>query len=110
MVLALPGVVAALSGAKKVSLLPTFLLLIIVSNVGFFDLVIQTVITDYPDQVLLDNISVNVEHNVPSPLRETVHVLVRFSSIRFSDQTLSLRFILIFGYRAIRGGPRLGLC
>ncbi|CED83049.1 Predicted methyltransferase [Phaffia rhodozyma] len=48
---ALPGVVAALSGAKK------------------------TVITDYPDKALMDNISFNVEANVPLPFRENVHVL-----------------------------------
>ncbi|KAF8332332.1 putative methyltransferase-domain-containing protein [Cantharellus anzutake] len=47
---ALPGMVAALSGARRV------------------------VITDYPDHDLIDNINYNVEKNVPLGIRSRVHV------------------------------------
>ncbi|KAL7411886.1 putative methyltransferase-domain-containing protein [Mrakia frigida] len=48
---ALPGIVAALSGARK------------------------TVITDYPDQSLIDNMQFNVDACVPQPSRSNVTVL-----------------------------------
>ncbi|KLO18922.1 nicotinamide N-methyltransferase [Schizopora paradoxa] len=46
----LPGIVASLNGARRV------------------------VLTDYPDKPLLDNLSHNIEKNVPEPLRSRVSV------------------------------------
>lgn len=36
----------------------------------------QVVLTDYPDQALIDNLARNVEMNVPASMRANVDVLV----------------------------------
>ncbi len=51
----LPSIVSSLAGAKEV------------------------VITDYPDEQLVDNIRYNVECNISADIRKTVHVGVSFS-------------------------------
>ena len=45
------------------------------ADICFWDA--QTVITDYPDQVLIDNMQFNVNLNVPESQRANAHVMVR---------------------------------
>ena len=40
------------------------------------DLRDQVVVTDYPDKSLIEMITENVDHNVPQPQREHIHVAV----------------------------------
>ncbi len=65
----LPSIVAAKNGAKRVSVWHTFI------EDPTDDM--KVVITDYPDQVLVDNILHNVTTNVEASRRDAVNVQVR---------------------------------
>ena len=65
----MPGIVAAINGARCVRSGDA-------SSCCFLFIIFQVVLTDYPDQALVDNIIHNVNINVQEPSRRGVYVKV----------------------------------
>ena len=66
---ALPGIVAVRNGARKVCALRLCLTPHLLT-------VIQVIVTDYPDQELVENMEYNVKMNVPEHRRDRLSVQV----------------------------------